>query len=114
MTANNTAVKLKDCPFCGSKARQLRFYHGDKEKSYNCSNDKCQAHHPRFYFSEWNTRTEQGNKEITLNPDKLEELMHKTFFQTGLHKMNPYDAKRIKSYVNAIRADFKNIVEVKK
>lgn len=55
--------------------------------------------------------TEQGSRKIRINPHKLEALLHKTFFQTGLRKMNPYDASRIKSYIRAISSEELDLIE---
>lgn len=37
-----------------------------------------------------------------LNLEEIEKIMHNEFFNTGLRKMNPYDAKNIKRYAQAI------------
>ena len=49
------AIKLKPCPFCGSKATPPKIIFGD-DKYTGCSNKECVCSYLIFRIEEWNTR----------------------------------------------------------
>ena len=46
--------------------------------------------------------SQQPPKERKVSLEEIEKVMHERFFKDGVKEMNPYDAKRIKSYAQAI------------
>ena len=46
--------------------------------------------------------SQQPPKERKVSLEEIEKVMHERFFKDGVKEMNPYDAKRIKSYAKAI------------
>jgi hypothetical protein len=56
-------MKLKPCPFCGSKAERGGRYFGTDKSLYICSNKECPCRQNWFSLEQWNTRTPAIDKE---------------------------------------------------
>lgn len=79
-------LKPLNCPFCGHPARKLRRLMEDigTPNTYcNCSNENCQAHHPRFRVNEWNQRATPGLDRYKLR-NVINEIDFKKLYEDGM------------------------------
>ena len=87
-------MEIKNCPFCGSKAKIIRFNEQEGVVTIGCTNEECDITMGKGFFSEedaiahWNRRINNASNEVDevmwFFADETGKVIAKTL--TGINK----------------------------